>query len=196
MKTRQFQRLFSAMIFTATGLIVLNGCQSRATAPTTAQVEQGQALSARFVATLQPTLQAAMQNGGPVNGVEVCAVQAPRIAADLSEESGWEINRVSLRARNQSSAIPDSWETKVLTEFDRRQLGGEPVTQLNAAEIVDGEFRYMQAQAAGPLCLTCHGTEISNEVQSVLRRHYPQDMATGYTAGQIRGAISLRQPLD
>lgn len=199
MKKSMIQRFAGAPALSATGLMVLISCQPSDREPeqlNASLLEQGQALSAQFVATLQPTLQAAMQAGGPVNAIEVCAVEAPRIAADLSEASGWEVSRVSLRARNQRSAVPDSWEAEVLAEFDRRQLTGEPVTQLNVADVVDGEFRYMQAQAAGPLCLTCHGTDLSDEVQSLLSRHYPQDMATGYTAGQIRGAISVRTPLN
>lgn len=180
----------------AAGLLLLNACQPQSNNPTPDLVAKGQALSTEFVATLQPTLQAAMQAGGPVNAIEVCAVEAPRIAAELSRASGWAVSRVSLRARNQRSAVPDSWEAGVLADFDRRQLAGEPVAQLNVADIVNGEFRYMQAQAAGELCLTCHGTDISADVQSALNQFYPQDTATGYTAGQIRGAISVRAALD
>ena len=191
--------LFSHTVSTVTfaaGLLMLSACQAQNNEPAPDLVAKGQAISEQFVATLQPTLQAAMQAGGPVNAIQVCAVEAPRIAADLSAASGWTVNRVSLRARNQRSAVPDSWEAKVLADFDRRQLAGEPVGQLNTAEIVGDEFRYMQAQAAGALCLTCHGTDLSAEVQSALDQHYPQDMATGYLAGQIRGAISLRTSLD
>lgn len=182
---------------TVAGLLLLGACQpeAREREVTPELVAQGQAISAQFVATLQPTLQAAMQAGGPVNAVEVCAVEAPSIAANLSETSGWAVRRVSLKARNQRNAIPDGWEVDMLMDFNQRQLAGEPVAQLYAAEVVSGEFRYMQAQAAGPLCLTCHGTELSTDVQSVLDQHYPQDMATGYTTGQIRGAISVRAPL-
>lgn len=195
MKKTQYNQSLKAMALAGIGLAVLNACQQSDTQPTPELVEQGRALSAQFVATLQPTLQAAMQEGGPTAAIEVCAVEAPRIAADLSVASGWEVSRVSLRARNQQSAVPDSWESSVLTEFDQRQLAGEAVEQLNKAVVLDGEFRYMQAQAAGPLCLTCHGTEISSDVQSLLGLHYPQDMAIGYSVGQIRGAISLRKPL-
>lgn len=155
---------------------------------------QGADLAAQFVGTLLPTLQQAMQQGGPVNGIEVCAVQAPAIAQTLSEQSGWQVKRVSLKARNGALAIPDDWETRVLQEFDQRQLAGEAAAQINKAELVAGEFRYMQAQPAGPLCLTCHGTDIAADVSEALARHYPDDMATGYLAGQIRGAISLRSP--
>jgi cytochrome c553 len=81
-----------------------------------------------------------------------------------------------------------------LQEFEQRQQAGEAPAQINKAELVDGEFRYMQAQAAAPLCLTCHGTDIPSEVSEALARLDPNDMATGYLAGQIRGAISLRAP--
>ncbi len=190
-----FSRAVGAITVSA-GLLMLSACQSRHNDPAPELVAKGQAISEQFVATLQPTLQAAMQTGGPVNAIQVCAVEAPRIAADLSASSGWTVNRVSLRARNQRSAVPDSWEAEVLADFDRRQLAGEPVGQLNTAEIVGDEFRYMQAQAAGALCLTCHGADISADVQAALDQHYPQDMATGYLAGQIRGAISVRTALD
>lgn len=201
MKKTLFQHAFKVMIVSGLGLSVLSACQqgdnqpTQWSEPTAELVEQGRALTSQFVATLQPTLQAAMQEGGPIGAIEVCAVEAPRIAADLSKASGWSVSRVSLRARNQLSAIPDGWETDVLTQLDQRQLGGEAVEQLNVAAVVEGEFRYMQAQATGPLCLTCHGTEISSEVQAVLSRHYPQDMAIGYSVGQIRGAITVRKPL-
>lgn len=155
---------------------------------------QGAELASQFVGTLLPTLQQAIQAGGPVNGIEVCAVQAPAIAQSLSEQSGWQVKRVSLKARNHELAIADAWETSVLQEFDQRQQAGEVPAQINKAEVVAGEFRYMQAQAAGPLCLTCHGTDIPSEISEALARLYPDDMATGYLAGQIRGAISLRAP--
>jgi len=176
-------------------LAALSACQDDSSASTTELTEQAQLITGQFVSTLQPTLQNAMQEGGPVRGIEVCTVEAPRIAADLSADSGWMVTRVSLRARNHETAIPDEWETRVLSDFDQRQQAGEAVEQLNAAEVVNGEFRYMQAQATGPLCLTCHGTQISSDVQVLLDQHYPQDTATGYLAGQIRGAISLRKSL-
>lgn len=158
----------------------------------TALQQQAAGLAGQFVGTLLPTLQQAMQNGGPVNGINVCAVQAPLIAQNLSQESGWQVKRVSLKARNTELAVPDAWEAATLQEFDQRQLDGEAAAQINKAELVDGEFRYMQAQPAGALCLTCHGTDIAPEVSAALAQHYPMDAATGYLEGQVRGAISMR----
>ncbi len=153
------------------------------------------AITQQFVGTLLPTLQLAMAAGGPLNAIEVCAVEAPAIAEKLSADTGWNVRRVSLKARNSSTAQPDFWEIMALNLFDQRQRSGEQGADINLAEVVAGEFRYMQAQPAAPLCLTCHGTDIAEDVRSALLRHYPDDKATGYTAGQIRGAISLRKSM-
>lgn len=149
----------------------------------------------RFTATLQPTLQQAMREGGPVEAITVCSEQAPQIAEDLARESGWSVTRVSLQPRNASSAHPDDWERSVLKQFDQRQRAGEFGAELRVAEVVDGEFRYMQAQPTGPLCLTCHGRNIGEDVRSALAERYPDDEATGYETGEIRGAISLSKEL-
>lgn len=152
-------------------------------------------IAGQFVSTLQPTLQQAMAEGGPVQAISVCSEEAPQIAADLSRESGWAVTRVSLQPRNTSSAAPDDWERSVLRQFDERQRAGEPGNELRTSEVVGDEFRYMQAQPAGPLCLTCHGQSLGEEVRSALAEHYPDDSATGYSAGEIRGAISLTKSL-
>lgn len=140
-------------------------------------------LTQRFLGMLLPTPQFAMQEGEPLNAIDVCALEAPRIAQQLSEESGWDVTRVSLKSRNSSTAVPDSWETQVLHIFDQRQEAGEPPATLNVAETVNGNFRYIQAQPTAPLYLTCHGNEVSQEVLSAIRAKYPNDLATGYQTG-------------
>jgi len=163
--------------------------------PPPALLSEARALTQRFVGALLPTLQQAMQEGGALNAIEVCAVEAPAIAQRLSDESGWQISRVSLKARNTNTAIPDAWETQVLNRFDQRQRAGESGADLNVGEIMNGQFRYMQAQPTAPLCLSCHGSEVSGEVLSAIRRHYPNDLAIGYQLGEIRGAISLQKAM-
>ncbi|MGB4248422.1 MAG: DUF3365 domain-containing protein [Pseudohongiellaceae bacterium] len=158
-------------------------------------VVEANRITQRFIGTLLPTLQLAIASGGPVHAIDVCAVQAPQIAQQLSEDTGWNVRRVSLKARNSSTATPDAWEIMALNMFDERQRGGQEGVNINVAEIVGREFRYMQAQPAAPLCLTCHGTDIAPDVRSALEQRYPDDMATGYFQGQIRGAITLRKDI-
>lgn len=188
-------------------IVGLTGCTEPANDETTGETaatnnidlsameSEAQAITQSFVGTLLPTLQGALAAGGPSEAIAVCSERAPQIAADLSTESGWSVRRVSLKPRNTGIATPDDWERAMLEDFDRRQQAGEAGASIRAAGVVDGEYRFLQAQPTMPLCLTCHGDNLAAEVQSALAEHYPDDMATGYSAGQIRGAISLRTSL-
>ena len=157
--------------------------------------QEARQLAQRFVGELKPQLKRAMLEGGPTLAIEACASLAPRIADNLAEESGWLVRRVSLKSRNASRARPDKWEKAVLVQFDERQAAGESASTLVQAEIKGGWYRYMQAQVVEPLCLICHGTEITEPVRGILTDFYPDDWATGYVLGQVRGAISLARQL-
>lgn len=149
----------------------------------------------KFAGQLKPRLLHAIEEGGPVHAISVCSEQAPGIARQLSTASGWQVKRVSLKARNDKTAIPDEWEHQVLEEFDRRQQQGESADKLVRAETVKDRFRFMKAQPVEPLCLICHGTNISDDVKAALASQYPNDQATGYSLGEIRGAFSLSHRL-
>ncbi|WP_461482500.1 Tll0287-like domain-containing protein [Porticoccus sp.] len=161
---------------------------------TDALQREAEAIVKQFAGTLKPRLMSAIQQGGPVNAISVCAETAPAIAQQLSDASGWQVKRVSLRARNPG-ATPDDWEKAMLEQFDQRRASGEAVTGIDTAETVGGSFRYLKAQAVEPLCLSCHGTSLDSAVEKALKQYYPDDRATGYQAGEVRGAFSLSRKL-
>lgn len=146
---------------------------------------------------LLATLQEEMAKSGPEGAIPVCRDMAPKMAGKILKETGWKVKRVSLKPRNEARAIPDDWEKAALEDFDQRAAAGEPPAQLEKGEKVGNEYRYVKALPVQPLCLACHGSadQISPAVKSVLGELYPNDRATGYSVGQIRGAISVRKPL-
>jgi Protein of unknown function (DUF3365) len=169
-----------------------------------AQADAWQADARKVASEVPPkllaTLSAAIDKGGPEGAIEVCRVEAPKMAMAASEQSGWAIRRVSLKTRNPK-AVPDAWELAALQDFDRRAAAGESPATLEKAEVVVVEGgkkmqRYMRALPTQPLCLQCHGpaSELSPAVTAQLRAHYPADQAVGYRVGEIRGAITLRRP--
>ena len=184
----------SKVIFTA---VILAMCAAALAAEPQVEspAKQAGALAQEFVSLLKPQLKQAMAEGGPTRAIAVCADIAPGIADALSAGSGWTVKRVSLSARNASRAVPDSWERKVLLEFDRRQVEGEDAADISFGEVVGGRYRYMQAQGVEPLCLLCHGKGLADATQDALRQYYPDDQATGYNLGQVRGAISVSRNL-
>jgi len=104
----------------------------------------------------------------------------------------------TLKVRNPANA-PDAWERKVLESFEARRARGENVGELEYGEIgaKDGKkvFRYMKAIQTKGICLRCHGTNIDPAVASGLKKYYPQDQATGFKLGDIRGAFTTAQPM-
>ncbi len=163
---------------------------------TQALKQEAMTIAKQFAGTLKPQLVKAMKQGGPVHAIEVCAEQAPTIAQQLSQDTGWTIKRVSLKSRNAKTATPDAWEESVLKEFDKQQAKGVKVSKLTASNLQNGTFRFMKAQGVQGVCLTCHGNNIQPSVRQALRKHYPDDNATGYSLGQVRGALSLTKVLD
>lgn len=141
-----------------------------------------------------------MDQGGPEGAIAVCREKAPQLAQAASKESGWSVRRVSLNNRNPK-AVPDAWERAVLEEFDRRAAAGENPKAMERGEVVaDGggkSYRYMKALPTAEVCLNCHGAResLSEAVRAKLAALYPEDRAVGYSAGQIRGAITLKKPL-
>jgi hypothetical protein len=43
------------------------------------------------------------------------------------------------------------------------------------------------------LCVTCHGGEMSEEITKKIKSLYPNDQATGFMVGDIRGAFTLQK---
>lgn len=150
----------------------------------------------RFGRQLQGELQQAMAEGGPLQAVRVCQLRAPAIADELSGETGFQLARVSLKHRNPERGQPSDWQREVLESFDRRLAAGTPASELTFSSTARGEYRFMKAIPAAPLCLTCHGTAIEPTLQAELAALYPQDLATGYQAGQLRGAFVALRTID
>jgi hypothetical protein len=157
---------------------------------------------ARKVATTLPpklivALQDEIKKSGPEGAIPVCKDMAPRMAGEISQQTGWKIKRVSLKARNDARAIPDSWEKAALEDFDKRAAAGEAPTKLEKGEKIGNEYRFVKALPVQPLCLSCHGPadQLSPAIKAVHGQTYPNDRATGYSEGQIRGVISVRKAL-
>jgi hypothetical protein len=159
---------------------------------------EARALSARLQQLLQTELFAAMKDGGPLKAIEVCRSRAPILAADLSKDSGWKLGRTAIRVRNPANA-PDAWERKTLEEFGARLAKGEDPASVEKSEVVEvagrKTFRYMKAIRTAEPCLGCHGPALKPELAAKVKEFYPDDRATGFAAGELRGAFTVSRPM-
>lgn len=146
-------------------------------------------------------MQDAVAEKGVAGAIPVCKEQAPAMIKAKRQETGWDIRRVSLKTRNAERGTPDLWEARQLADFNIRAANGEKIDTLEKSEVVtiDGKpvFRYMKALPVGDVCLKCHGAADGFDagLKATLAESYPHDQATGYSKGQIRGALTVKRPL-
>ena len=155
------------------------------------QLAQSRALVQAFGQELKQALQSAMASGGPVAAIGVCRDAAPRIASEAARQHGVRIGRTSLKVRNPMNT-PEAWQREVLEDFAGRYVQGEPPLEFFAR----GEWgaRYMSSIDVKGLCVACHGEQLAPETARALATDYPHDQATGYRAGDLRGAFSITWP--
>lgn len=141
-----------------------------------------------FQQDLKSELMAAMQEGGAVNAIEVCHVRAPEIAAAHSREGVWSIVRVTDQPRRPEHMASEH-QLNVMANFADSAHAEEMYTEWRTTEAGDSTFVYYQPIRIGGLCTNCHGTQdkLAEGVEAKLTGLYPQDQATGYEVGDLRG---------
>ncbi|WP_410474149.1 DUF3365 domain-containing protein [Guyparkeria sp. TX1] len=193
------RRIFpSLLVATVLGVVAMPAHADASTDEAVqAQLQDYKATMQAFGKTLKGELQAAMKEGGPMAAVQVCNERAPEITADMSAESGYTLRRTSLKPR---ATEPTDWERVVLEDFEARKAAGAPVDEIAWHEVkeVDGEkqLRFMKAIATEGVCLTCHGQDVDPKLKAEIDRLYPDDQATGFEEGDIRGAFSVTAALE
>lgn len=152
-------------------------------------------LFAEFQGRLKPELKAAIAEGGTAGAIGRCHSVSPELAALLSREfaadrnRSFTVRRVSDRPRNPDHA-PDKFEARVIAEWQAELKAGREIEAV--AHQTSQGLRVMQPIRAGAVCLACHGAPetIETETRARLKELYPDDSATGYRAGDLRGAFS------
>lgn len=154
---------------------------------------EAQKITTEFAKSLLATVQAAVSSGDTVQGISICQVIAPAIASQYSLD-GWKVGRTSLKFR-ASNNRPDAWERAVLEKFATDSATTPGVAPSPVSQITGASYRYMRPIVVKQPCLACHGSAIGKDTQAELRKRYPDDSATGYALGDIRGAFTLTKQL-
>ncbi|UCD64606.1 MAG: DUF3365 domain-containing protein [Candidatus Zixiibacteriota bacterium] len=141
----------------------------------------------RFQKDLKSELMAAINEGGAAHAITVCRVRAPEIAAAHSGEF-WSIRRVTVKNRNPNN-LADYHHLGILAAFDDTTVVAPTHSYEWVETAGDSTYRYYRPIRVMPLCLKCHGTDadIDDATRTALREKYPEDKATGYRPGDLRG---------
>lgn len=128
----------------------------------------------------------ALEQGGAVNAIRVCATRAPVIAAEQGTEHGVRIGRTSWKLRNPDNT-PPVWAELAVDERPHK-----PVSFADQ----NGRFGTLRPIQLAASCLQCHGSpaDLAPGVADALADGYPQDMATGFAEGDLRGWFWVEVP--
>ncbi len=180
-------------------LIAIGGCSSPKQSGKMQSMTKKYLSGARTIATgfqkeLSSILKKHLLAGGPAEAIAVCADTAQELTRAFGETRGAIIRRVTMKPRNPADA-PDEYEKAILEKFAELQQEGKLSSRSEYFEIVEinGEkkARYLKPLTIVPVCLKCHGTNLSPGVTALLKERYPHDKAVGYNSGDLRGAISI-----
>lgn len=150
----------------------------------TKQKEKAIAAKTQLFETLLKELMQAMIQPPLGNAIQVCKERAPLVAAEVSKDTGVRIGRTSFKLRNQSNQPPE-WAKP----FVEKQTSDEVYVALPENEL--GALIPIRLQNT---CLMCHGKQISNDLKAVIVSHYPEDQATGFEEGDLRGYFWVEVP--
>lgn len=146
---------------------------------------------AAYLAPFKQQLKRELQDGlahGPFTAIDACKVEAPRIADSLSRE-GIRLGRTSHRLRNPDNAAP-AWVEPILDVY----LAGEEHRAPRTVPLADNREGYVEPIVLQPLCLACHGESLAPDVESQINALYPDDEATGFKVGDLRGVFWVEYP--
>lgn len=175
------------IMVTGLGLLATGCASEQAQSPEPKFVEDATKLADTYQANLQTELSAAIKQVGAVGAIGVCQSVAPDIAADLSSKGDLTVSRVARRNRNPDNAVPTELDA-LYQQLERDPLrDGKPHVVI--ATIGEREIFMRALPMKDQPCSQCHGTSIAPEVKAAIATSYPNDRATGFAAGDLRGAM-------
>jgi hypothetical protein len=153
--------------------------------------EQGMQAIKALGSTLKGQLKAKMkEDPSGVAAVTFCADKAEALTKEVNAKlpDTVRVRRTSLKIRSSANK-PDSTDSKVMENF-AKELAAKKISPSTIKVVeVEGATRVYKPLVAQKVCLKCHGTNIDPKIKTIIDKHYPEDQATGFKMGDLRGVI-------
>jgi hypothetical protein len=154
-----------------------------------ALLQKGRDVAAAGFAVLSQNLMAAMTKGGVPEALKFCHANALPLTEGVSKTHDATVQRVSLKARNPGNRATGR-DAVILNEFSRILESGQPATPRIERDAQGRAVFFAPILIAMDTCLKCHGEpgkDIADADLALIRSLYPEDAATGFKTGQLRG---------
>ena len=154
-------------------------------------IETGHKVSMDLLKTLGKNMKAHMKKEGPIGAAQFCNVQAYPLTDTVSNKYGKDISvkRISLKYRNPANK-PEGSEMNIMIALQTLKENGAklPPYILQDAD-ADTVKYYKPLVITKGVCLKCHGNIEGSKIGNFMKKNYPEDKATHYKMGDLRGAV-------
>ncbi len=149
---------------------------------------KGKEIASSIFLSLSGELAKAVKNGGLENALSYCNTNAIPLTDSLSNAHNVHIKRTSLKFRNPQNK-PTKREKEILNQYELAMENGQIMEAIidNKAERKTF-YAPIIMQAA---CIKCHGAKSNISIYDSILKLYPNDLATDYTQGDLRGMWSI-----
>ncbi len=155
-------------------------------------LEKGKEISQHSFEALSSALKGAMSRGGVEEAITYCNVSVMPLTDSLSKAYNATIKRAALRYRNPVNK-PTEEEEQALNAYltqSSEYLEMDPEVSL----LDNNHIAFYAPITTKGLCLTCHGVvgeTLAEDQYEVIKALYPDDQATGFAMGDLRGIWSI-----
>lgn len=119
-----------------------------------------------------------------------CTAQAESITKEVNSKLPEYalVRRTAFKVRNQANAANDL-DKKIMQEYEA-SIVAHTFLPTDIKVVQEGETtRIYKPLLTKGVCLKCHGSDISKEIQKEIKRSYPKDQAISFKEGSLRGMI-------
>lgn len=151
------------------------------------RLEIGQDIAMQTKGVLGKNLLQAISSEGTENAITFCSSRAIPLTDSVALAANAKIKRVSDKNRNPDNKA-NSAELEYIKTAKEAISKGETIKP-KLTTVGDKQIAYYPIMTVG-MCLQCHGQpdkDISPNTLSKIRELYPNDLAIGYKADQLRG---------
>lgn len=155
--------------------------------------EQERGIAKASFQALSAALLSAIEKGGVPHALQFCNEKALPITDSMAMINNVKIKRISAKNRNPEN-VADMQQLQLM-EHMQKQISAYGSAKDTVMLTVQGELAYYAPIVVAAPCLQCHGTEnndIKPENLALIKKYYPNDKATGYAPGDLRGMWYLR----
>jgi len=144
----------------------------------------GSALKSQLKAKIQ-------EDPSGLTALAFCTASADRITNEVNTKlpKYAKVRRTALKVRNSKVNTPDETDVAVMKAYEEA-IAAKTFTPKDIKVVEVGDTtRVYKPLVAKKVCLKCHGSDLSPKITEALKSAYPNDKATGFKEGDLRGVI-------